>query len=313
MTDRGVPTRPPPAPPSDAVTAREGMQVEARSLWRLGFYRFVRHKLAMGSLAVLVVVGVVVLYPDPIIELAPGDPFDRNLALRQQGPGTEAWLGTDKLGRDYFSRTLLGARASLGAAFVVAGLSTLIGSLVGLVSGYVGGWVDNALMRLVDLVLAVPFLAALLVIATFTGASNPMSTGLIISALLWTTIARVVRGNVLSLRETEFVEAAKASGASDVRILARHILPNTLSPIIVNATLVIALAILIESALSFLGFGIDKPFPALGAMISRGQRFMLSDWWLVWVPGLTIVLVCLCVNFVGDGLRDALDPTQRRR
>lgn len=311
MTDRGVSTRPGTPPGSDTLAAREGIQIESRSLWQLALQRFLHHKLAMGSLALLLIIGAVVMYPDPIIEFAPGDPFERNLGLRQEGPSSEAWLGTDQLGRDYFSRTLLGARASLAAALVVAVLSTLIGSTVGLVAGYVGAWIDNLLMRVVDLVLAVPFLAFLLVVAAFTGASDPLTTGLIISALLWTTIARVVRGNVLSLREQEFVQAAKASGASDLRIMLRHILPNTLSPIIVNATLVIALAILIESALSFLGFGIERPFPALGAMIDEGQRFMLSDWWLVWVPGLTIVLVCLCVNFVGDGLRDALDPTQR--
>lgn len=300
-------------PDSETVAAREGMQVEARSLWKLALQRFVRHKLAMGSLTVLVLIGVAATFPDPIIDLAPGDPFERNFRLRQEGPSTEAWFGTDQLGRDYFSRNLLATRTSVSAALLVAVLSTAIGTVVGLVSGYLRGAVDNALMRLVDLFIAVPFLAVLLTLSAFLGWRDPMLVGLIISALLWTTIARVVRGNVLSLRETEFVQAARASGANDLRIMFRHILPNTLSPIIVNATLVIAIAILLESALSFLGFGIQRPFPALGAMIDDGQRFMLSDWWLVWVPGLTIVLVCLCVNFVGDGLRDALDPTQRRR
>lgn len=310
-------TRPlPPSAPADAadgVSAREGLEVEARSLRKLAFQRFVRHRLAMGSLLVLVVIGVAAAYPGPIIEAAPGHPFERDIGLRQTPPGAEAWLGTDQLGRDYFSRTLLAIRTSVTAALVVAVLSTVIGSVVGLVAGYRGGWVDNVAMRLVDTVIAVPFLAVLLVVAAFTGVRDPVTMGVVISLLVWTTIARVVRGNVLSLREREFVDAARASGAGDLRIMFRHILPNTVSPIIVNATLVIALAILLESALSFLGFGIELPFPALGKMIDDGRRYMMDDWWLVWVPGMTIVIVSLCVNFVGDGLRDALDPTQRRK
>lgn len=306
---------PPSAPPgaADGVSAREGLEVEARSLRKLAFQRFVRHRLAMGSLLILVIIGVAAAYPDPIIEAAPGHPFERDIGLRQTPPSAEAWLGTDQLGRDYFSRTLLATRTSVTAALVVAVLSTAIGSVVGLVAGYRGGWVDNVAMRLVDTVIAVPFLAVLLVVAAFTGVRDPVTMGVVISLLVWTTIARVVRGNVLSLREREFVDAARASGAGDLRIMFRHILPNTVSPIIVNATLVIALAILLESALSFLGFGIELPFPALGKMIDDGRRYMMDDWWLVWVPGMTIVIVSLCVNFVGDGLRDALDPTQRRK
>lgn len=316
MTDRGVASAPPggtgPPPGEDAVGAREGMSVEARSLWKLALRRFVRHKLAMASLVVLILIGLAAAFPEPLIDAAPGHPFERDLRLRQHPPSAEAWLGTDQLGRDYFSRNLLATRTSVSAALVVALLSTAIGTVIGLLSGYLRGWVDNALMRLVDLILAVPFLAVLLVILAFTRTRDPVSMGIIISLFIWVVIARVVRGNVLSLRETEFVEAARASGAGDLRIMFRHILPNTMSPIIVQATLVIALTILLESALSFLGFGIERPFPALGKMIDDGRRFMLTDWWLVWVPGLTIVLVCLCVNFVGDGLRDALDPTQRR-
>jgi peptide/nickel transport system permease protein len=318
MTDPGgVASAPPggsgPPPEADAVGAAEGLDVEVRTLWKLALRRFVRHRLAMASLAVLVVIGLAAAFPDPLIDAAPGHPLERNLNLRQHPPSAEAWLGTDQLGRDYFSRNLLAARTSLGAALVVAVVSTAIGSVVGLLSGYLRGWVDNVLMRVVDLILAIPFLAALLVILAFTRTRDPLTIGLIISLFVWVVLARVVRGNVLSLREKNFVEAARASGAGDLRIMFRHILPNTVSPIIVQATLVIALTILLESALSFLGFGIERPFPALGKMIDEGQRFMLTDWWLVWVPGLTIVLVCLCVNFVGDGLRDALDPTQRHR
>lgn len=317
MTERGITTGAPPGGadpgPDDRVRVREGLEVQARSLRRLALQRFVRHKPAMVSLVLLVLIGLAVAFPDPLIDAAPGDPFDRDLRLRQHPPSADAWLGTDQLGRDYFSRTLLATRTSVSAALIVALVSTVVGSVVGLLAGYRRGWVDNVLMRLVDLLLAIPFLALLLTVSAFTGWRDPTLVGLVIAGLVWVTIARVVRGNVLSLREKEFVEAARASGASDVRVMFRHILPNTMSPIIVNATLIIAIAILLEAALSFLGFGIERPFPALGKMVNDHQRFMMSDWWLVWVPGLMIMVVCLCVNFIGDGLRDALDPTLQRR
>lgn len=309
------PSVPPPGSSSsgDTVSAREGMELEARSLTKLALQRFLHHKLAMFSLLMLLVIALAALFAGPIVEAAPGDPFDRDLINRNHPPSAEFWFGTDHLGRDYFSRTLLGTRTSMRAAMVVAVVGTAIGTLLGLLAGYLGGWLDNTLMRLVDLVIAVPFLAALLVLTVFLGVRDPLGVGLILSAFLWTTIARVIRGNVLSLREKEFVEAAKASGASDLRVMFRHVLPNTVGPIVVYATFVIALAIQIEATLSFLGFGIELPFPALGKMIEDGRGRMVSDWWLVLMPGLMIVLICLFVNFIGDGLRDALDPTQRKK
>jgi peptide/nickel transport system permease protein len=223
------------------------------------------------------------------------------------------FFGTDKIGRDYFSRVVYGTRTSIFVAFAVAILSTAIGTVVGAFAGYYRGWLDNVLMRFTDFVIAVPFLAVLLVAVAYLGRGSPFRVALILALLLWTTIARIVRGSYLSLREKEFVEAAKASGASDLRIMFRHMLPNSLGPIIVNATLTVALAILLEATLSFLGFGIQPPTPALGKLIDDGKNAMLTDWWLVLMPGLTIVTICLCINFVGDGLRDALDPTQQRR
>jgi peptide/nickel transport system permease protein len=159
--------------------------------------------------------------------------------------------------------------------------------------------------------LTLPFLPVLIVAAALLGSGQPTRVAVILALLLWTSLARIVRGSFLSLREKEFVEAAKASGASDLRIIARHILPNALSPIIVNTTLVVGTAILIEAVLSFLGFGIQPPTPALGKLIDDGRNAMLTDWWLVTMPGMTIVLICLCINFLGDGLRDALDPQQQ--
>lgn len=291
---------------------REGMEVKARSQWQLFRRRFLRHKLAMFSLALLIFIAVMALFAEHVAPYA----FDEiDLVNRSQPPSFEDqhYFGTDKIGRDYFSRVLYGTGTTVRVAFVVALLSTAIGTTIGAIAGYYGGWIDNVLMRLVDFVLAVPFLAILLVAAAYVGRGSPYRVAGILALLLWTTIARIVRGQYLSLREKEFVEAAKASGASDARIIFRHILPNTMSPIIVNATLVVALAILLESTLSFLGFGIQPPTPALGKLIADGQGSMLTQWWLVTMPGLAIVVICLAINFVGDGLRDALDPSQPRR
>ena len=177
---------------------------------------------------------------------------------------------------------------------------------------YFGGWVDKIIMRIVDLILTLPGLAVLLVASAFLGQGSQYRVAIILSLLFWTGLSRIVRGTFLSLREKEFVEAAKASGSGDIRIIVKHILPNSMGPIIVTATLLVASAILVEAALSFLGFGIQPPTPALGALIQEGQTEMQTAPWLVIFPGLTIMLIVLCINFIGDGLRDALDPTQRR-
>jgi ABC-type dipeptide/oligopeptide/nickel transport system permease subunit len=171
---------------------------------------------------------------------------------------------------------------------------------------------DNLLMRVTDLVLTLPGLAVLLTAAAFLGNGSQYRVAVILALLFWTGLARIVRGSFLSLREKEYVEAAKAVGSGDARIMVRHMLPNVVGPIVVNATLIVGIAILTEAALSFLGFGIQPPTPALGKLISDGQELQDIAWWLVTFPGLTIVLIVLCINFIGDGLRDALDPTQRR-
>ncbi len=302
-----------PAVTDDALetTYREGLAIKPRSQWQLFRRRFLRHKLAMVSLLILLLICGAAIFAE---QIAPYGYEEYDLFNRSQAPTLEAqhYFGTDKIGRDYFSRVVFGLRTSLWVALVVALLSTAIGTAIGAIAGYFGGWIDNLLMRFTDLLLTLPGLAVLLVAATYFGQGDPFRVAIILALLFWTGIARIVRGVFLSLREKEYVEAAKASGSGDMRIILRHMIPNTMGPIIVNATLVVAAAILIEAALSFLGFGIQPPKPALGQLISDGQNDGLQLWWLVTLPGLVIVVIALAVNFVGDGLRDALDPTQKR-
>ena len=299
--------------PTDlTLTYETGVEVKARSQWAYARRRFLRHRLAMVSLIALLGFTFVGIFAE---QLAPYAYDELDLANSNSPPTREGnhWFGTDQLGRDYFSRVIFGIRTSLWVALVVAILSTAIGTTIGAIAGYFGGAMDNALMRFTDLVLTVPTLAVLLVAAAYWGGGEPSRVAIILALVFWTGIARIVRGVFLSLREKEYVEAAKASGSGDTRIILRHIIPNTMGPIIVNATLVVAAAILAEAALSFLGFGVQPPIPALGKLIADGQSSGLQLWWLVTFPGLTIVAIALAVNFVGDGLRDALDPTQRIR
>ena len=288
----------------------EGLEIESLTQWQLARRKFFQHKLAMTSLVILLFVFTAAMLADWI---APYGFAETDVPNRSRPPTLEDshFFGTDKIGRDYFSRTLYGTRTSVYVALIVAGLSTAIGAVIGGIAGYYGGAIDNLLMRMTDLFLTVPFLAILLVLSAFLGAGSPMRVAIILGLLFWTGLARIVRGEFLSLREKEFVEAAKVLGASDKRIIFRHILPNTMGPIIVNATLTVAAAILVEAALSFLGFGVQPPFPALGVLIAEGQDSLTTLWWLATFPGLTIVLIALCINFVGDGLRDAFDPKQR--
>jgi ABC-type dipeptide/oligopeptide/nickel transport system permease subunit len=317
-------TKPAPAsaPSHDLELAYEsGVEVEARSQWAYARMRFLRHRLAVASLVVLILISLVGAFAPWI---APYGFDELDLDNTTSPPTLEDWhlFGTDQLGRDYLSRVIFGIRTSLWVAVVVALLSTAIGTAIGAIAGYFGGQVDNLLMRFTDLILTLPGLAILLTAAVYFGQDDsevfgvtlpqPLKIGLILAFLFWTSVARIVRGLFLSLREKEFVEAAKAAGASDSRIIVRHMLPNCVGPIIVNATLVVATAILVEAALSFLGFGIQPPNAALGKLISDGQGEGFNLWWLVTFPGLVIVIIALAINFVGDGLRDALDPTQRR-
>jgi peptide/nickel transport system permease protein len=287
--------------------------------WRAAWRRFRRHRLAMVGLVFLV---LMVLACFVGAHFAP-DPDLQNLTQPTSGPSGSHWFGTDELSRDVLSRVLHGGQVSLRVAFGVAILSTLIGVVIGALAGFYRGWLDGLLMRFTDLWIALPalpFLAVAVSIGTIDlGPFGSLDLGgtvgimLLLSFLLWGSIARVVRGATLALREREFVDAARAIGASNTRIIVRHVLPNCAGPIIVNATLVVAEAILVETTLSFLGFGIQPPTPSWGNLLSDSIGSVQDWWWLTVFPGLAIFLTVLAVNFVGDGLRDAFDPRRRVR
>jgi peptide/nickel transport system permease protein len=302
-------TQPPVAAHVES-TAEAGLELKARSQWSYARQRFLRHRLAMAGLLGLIfflVVGIFANYIAPY-------PIDQiNLEEVMIGPTLTGhhWLGTDEVGRDFLSRIVYGIRTSEEVGMFVALVATTIGLILGAIAGYFGGLIDNLIMRLTDLVLTLPLLAILLTAAALLGEGSQWRVSLILGFVLWTTNARIVRGVFLSLREKEYVEAAKASGAGNTRIMFRHILPNTLGPIVVAGTLAVGTAILIETALSFLGFGIKPPATSLGILIADGQNNP-QKWWLTVFPGVAIVLIVLCINFIGDGLRDALDPQQRR-
>ena len=283
---------------------------EAEPQWRRVLRRFARHKLAMGSLVVLLLL-ILLSFLAPVIS---NYTYEEQTADLSQGPSTKHWFGTDAIGIDTFAQVTRGARRSLIVAFVVAALSTTFGTIVGALAGYYRGIVDTILMRFTDLFLTVPILAVLLVAASrFRGESgNWLAIALVIAGLAWMSLARVVRGMFLSLREREFVEAARALGASDARIILRHLVPNCLGPIIVNATLLVGIAIVTEAALSFLGFGIAPPDTSLGKLVANGVSAARTRWWLFYMPGMYLLLISLCINFVGDGLRDAIDPRDAR-
>lgn len=280
------------------------------SQWAVAIRRFRRNRLALFGLVLMLFLYLIALIT-PLI--APYDPIaqDQIVQTRYQPPSAEYLMGTDRFGRDVFSRVLYGARISLSIGFIAVGLGLLIGTMIGATAGYFGGRTDSILMRFTDMMLSFPRLVLLiLVIALFEPSIWLVITVLGLTG--WMGIARIVRGEVLSLREREFVLAARALGMNDFRIITRHILPATLAPMIVYATLGIGNTILTEAGLSFLGLGVQPPVPSWGNMISQGRDTLVTAWWIATFPGLAIVFTVMAFNFVGDGLRDALDPRQRR-
>jgi peptide/nickel transport system permease protein len=289
----------------------ELLYVAGRTQWQMFWRRLKRHRLALVSAIVLVLLFLIAIF-GPYLS-----PYGRDIIeyTGAKAPSWEHWLGTDELGRDELTRLMYGGRVSLMVGVVVAILSSGIGTLVGMAAGYYGGRLDNVLMRFTDMVLALPLLPLLMVAGVVfydRGWDSLLVIPVILGVLEWMAVARLVRGSFLALREKEFVEAARAMGASDWRIITRHLLPNSIAPIVVNTTLVVGAAIIVESVLSFLGFGIQPPTPSWGNMLSNARSTMITFPWLMWGPGVAIVLTVLSVNFLGDGLRDALDPTQVR-
>jgi ABC-type dipeptide/oligopeptide/nickel transport system permease subunit len=297
--------------------------VESRTQWQLVRRRFFRHRLAMISLAVLIGIVLLAYLGLPLWK----HPFNRSGTLQNGGRPTldlvpwfdgdgiglgEHPFGQDTIGRDYFAVTLRGAQQSLVIATVAGLLATLIGAVVGALAGFYRGWTDTVLMRFVDILFTIPLLLVAAVLGRAFGSSSIFILALIIALASWLTTSRIIRAEFMSLREKEYVEAARALGASNKRIIWRHIMPNAIGSIVVTATLLISAAILVETALSFLGLGVGGSDWSLGKQVSTYQTAFRTRPWLFWWPGLFIVAIALCINFIGDGLRDAFDPKQTR-
>jgi peptide/nickel transport system permease protein len=279
----------------------------ARPRWRETLGLLARNRTALVSAIVLLVILVVAVFDD---FFAPQGANEQDIANRLEPPSGSHLFGTDDLGRDILSRVILGASVSLKVGFLSVGLAMVVGTVIGLVAGYYGGWRDDVLMRVMDVLFAFP--AVLLAIAILAIRGPGTSNTIIAIAIVYVPIfARVTRASVLGVREEVYVRASRSVGASDFRLLTRHVLPNAAPPIIVQASVSLAFAVLAEAALSFLGLGTQPPNPSWGLMLAEGRGYIDLAWWLAFFPGMAIVVTVLCFNLLGDGLRDVLDPRQR--
>jgi peptide/nickel transport system permease protein len=295
--------------------------VTEESPWKLIWRRFRKHKLALAGMVAIAIIALA-CYLAPLY--APYDPVrdlsrdENGQLLRNDPPSLQHLMGTDNIGRDVFTRLLYAGQISLSVAFIVTFISTIIGVFVGAFSGYYGGWVDDVIQRFVEFLITIPLLPLLLAFSallrglTIPGLPSEWSSAVIITLILtifgWMSASILIRGMVLSLRNQEFTEAAKAMGLGSMGIIFRHMIPNALAPIIVSATLSLGTVIVIESALSFLGFGIQPPVPTWGNMLNEYQNEMWTQPAKVFYPGLVIFICVLAFNYIGDGLRDAMDP-----
>jgi peptide/nickel transport system permease protein len=273
------------------------------------FGRFTRHRPALLGGGAVVLLCLAALFAPA---LAPHDPVELDTSVRFFAPLTHLAfpLGTDELGRDTLSRLLYGGQISLTVGVVAMATTVLTGALVGLVSGYYGGWIDTLLMRFVDMMLCFPQVFLLLVVAAFV-TPTLISISLIIGLTSWMEVARIIRAEILHLKEQDFVQAARALGAGGVRIMLRELLPNIMAPLLVAATLKVAAAVLLESYISYLGYGVQPPLASWGNMLTNAQGYFDSEPWLAIFPGVMITITVMSFNFLGDGLRDALDPRLR--
>jgi ABC-type dipeptide/oligopeptide/nickel transport system permease subunit len=312
---------------TDAESNLELKEVEGLSQGQIVRKRFFRHR---GALVAMFLLALIILTAFTSVGVYFGDwksggwwiwSWTSIAPLENAGRPTLSLIpfaignhpfGQDQIGRDIFAIVMRGTQQSLQIMVIVGAIATTIGTIIGAVTGYYRRWVDSILMRFTDIVITIPIIVIGAVLGRTYGIQGAAVLGLILGLVFWTGMARLVRGEFLSLREREFVDAARVAGASDVRIMFRHILPNAVGVIIVNATLLMAAAILIETALSFLGYGVQSPDTSLGKIISENQAAFATRPWLFWWPGVFIIAIALCINFIGDGLRDAFDPRQRR-
>jgi peptide/nickel transport system permease protein len=293
----------------DLAVRRHRVRVRGDSQWTIAARQFKRNRLAIAGLVIVIVLYLVALLA-PLI--APHDPVAQQDIARTGylSPQPGNWLGTDRFGRDVLSRIIYGSRISLSIGFIATAISITIGTLFGALAGFFGGKLDTMIMRFTDMVLAFPRLVLLIMIVALFSPSIAVII-IVLGLTQWPGTTRIVRGDVLSLREREFIHAAHALGMGRTRIMLRHLIPNVLAPVIVTATLGIGNTIVMEAGLSFLGLGVQPPMPTWGSMVAEGRDNLLGAWWVATFPGLTIVLVVLAFNLVGDGLRDALDPRLR--
>ena len=322
-----APTHPGEAPP-DADLQAEGLETVSLTPGRLALRRFFRHRVAVVSLVILGFITLLVLFAPITARYEEAEAIAPQVTTEiiNKPPSAEAWFGTDSIGLDLYSRIIWGGRVSIWIGIWVAVLAGLVGTVIGAVAGYRGGVLDDVLMRITDLFLAFPLLVALLVMRNlfasqewlkwlFGDLNSPRFVIMLLMFVAWMTVARIVRSSVLSLKEREFVEAARALGATDRRIMIRHLIPNCLGPIIVAMTTTVAVAIITESTLSFFGFGVSRGegHASWGNLLADSQGVVQAGyWWIALFPGVALVLTVLCINFIGDGLRDAFDPKQTK-
>ena len=300
---------------SAAATGTLGPAPRAESPARLTWRRFRRHRLATAGLIVLLLLALSAM----LAPLAPHDPNALSTSTRKQGPSAEHWFGTDEAGRDVFARTLDGGRVSLSIGVAATVVALVVGTLLGATAGYFGGTLDAGLMRLTDAFLCFPQLFVLIVLGTLIRTTelrmlqgSVVPIAVVIGLLSWMGLARIVRATFLSLREKDFVDAARSVGATNRQIMFRHVLPGAIGPIVVQASLLIAATIMTESGLSYLGFGVQPPTATWGNLLQDAQAHMQTLPVFAIAPGLMIFLTIISINFVGDGLRDALDPRGHR-
>ena len=295
---------------TDQAMAAALPQGAARGFWADAWRRLRRNKAAMVAASLILLIALLA-FIGPSFSPHSFDAIDwDNMAVPPGGPN-DHWLGTDRLGRDLFVRTLAGVQISLQIGLLATLVSLCIGVAFGATAGYLGGKIDNIMMRFVDILYSLPYIFIVIILSTLFERGNIYVLFLAIGAVGWLTMARIVRGQTLSLKRKEFIEAALASGVGTPGILARHIVPNVVGPVIIYATLTIPQMILFESFLSFLGLGVQEPQASLGSLINEGAQEMESAVWMLLVPAGFLVTLLTCYNFLGDGLRDALDPRDR--